>query len=160
MHSSCLDGRVAHAHTIDRPVLVATRRRRKHAVGGSPPPTPPSSTVLQGFYALFVTQACERFSHYLLLSLLLLFLNEHLGFSQSAAPVIVGTLTGSIYLSSFVGGMLADRRLGYRRAVRVGGVLAAAGYFVLALDGRGLWWRRCCCFTSDRGCSSRACRQP
>jgi proton-dependent oligopeptide transporter, POT family len=87
---------------------------------------------------LFLTEMWERFSYYGMRALLVLFLKaaiEDGGFALSAvtATAIYGLYTSSVYLVMLPGGWIADRILGYRRAVFIGGIIIAAGHFSMAL---------------------------
>ena len=91
-----------------------------------------------GLTTLFLTEMWERFSYYGMRALLVLFLKaaiENGGFALSAvtATAIYGLYTSSVYLVMLPGGWIADRILGYRRAVFVGGIIIAAGHFSMAL---------------------------
>ncbi|HJZ68221.1 MAG TPA: peptide MFS transporter [Blastocatellia bacterium] len=91
-----------------------------------------------GLTTLFLTEMWERFSYYGMRALLVLFLKaaiEEGGFALSAvtATAIYGLYTSSVYLVMLPGGWIADRILGYRRAVFVGGIIIAAGHFSMAL---------------------------
>jgi len=91
-----------------------------------------------GLSTLFFTEMWERFSYYGMRSLLILFLTSSVdngGFALSAvtASAIYGLYTSSVYLSGLPGGWIADRILGHRRSVFVGGMIIAAGHFSMAL---------------------------
>jgi len=97
-------------------------------MGGHPP----------GLTTLFFTEMWERFSYYGMRGLLVLFLKASLedgGFAMNAvtATAIYGLYTSSVYLIGLPGGWIADRILGYRRAVFLGGIIIAAGHFSMAL---------------------------
>ena len=87
-----------------------------------------------GLYALCTVELCERFAGSLLGSLLLLYLNERLGMASSRATRIGGAFNAAVYLSSVLGGVIADRGLGTIPAILLGAGLLAAGYGVLSLD--------------------------
>ena len=104
--------------------------------------TPPDTSGIGGHPAglttLFFTEMWERFSYYGMRGLLVLFLKASIedgGFALSAvtATAIYGLYTSSVYLIGLPGGWIADRILGYRRAVFLGGVIIAAGHFSMAL---------------------------
>jgi POT family proton-dependent oligopeptide transporter len=91
-----------------------------------------------GLYVLFFTEMWERFGFYLMIGILLLYLKdtiEHggLGMDNALAADVVGSYVALVYLTPFIGGLIADRYLGYRRTILFGGVLMAAGYFLLAV---------------------------
>lgn len=92
-----------------------------------------------GLYVLFFTEMWERFGFYLMLGILFLYMTDTqkggLELSESTANDIYGTYLALVYLTPFVGGLLADRILGYGRTIIAGGALMAAGYFCLAVPG-------------------------
>lgn len=87
-----------------------------------------------GFYALCAVELFARFAGTLLGSLLLLYLSERLGMAAGSATRLGGTFNAAIYLSSVIGGLIADRWLGTRRAMLLGALLLALGYAVLSMD--------------------------
>lgn len=87
-----------------------------------------------GFYALCAVELFERFAGTLLGSLLLLYLNERLGMAAGSATRLGGIFNAAIYLSSVIGGVIADRWLGTRWAMLLGTLLLALGYTVLSMD--------------------------
>lgn len=94
----------------------------------------------KGLYVLFFTEMWERFGYYLMLGIFSLYMldstqNGGMGFSATKKSDIYGTYLGLVYLTPFIGGLLADRILGYRRAIIIGALLMAAGYIGLALPG-------------------------
>lgn len=94
----------------------------------------------KGLYVLFFTEMWERFGYYLMLGIFSLYMidsvdNGGMGFSNADKSDIYGTYLGLVYLTPFIGGLLADRVLGYRRSIVIGGLLMAAGYLGLALPG-------------------------
>ncbi len=109
------------------------------------PPTPERTGWAIGFNghppglaALFFTELWERFSYYGMRALLVLFMvtpmaDGGLGFSTMDAAGIYGNYTMAVYMMSIPGGYVADRYLGARCAVLIGGTVIAAGHFTLAL---------------------------
>jgi POT family proton-dependent oligopeptide transporter len=94
----------------------------------------------RGLYFLFFTELWERFGFYLIMGILLLFLKDPpsgggKGMDNSMATDVVGTYFALVYLTPFIGGLIADRYLGYRRSIILGGLLMACGYFLLAVPG-------------------------
>lgn len=91
----------------------------------------------KGLYALFLTEMWERLAFYLLLGILVLYAIDTerggLGLSITAAAEIYGTYLAFVYFTPFLGGLIADRYLGYRRSVFIGGLLMAAGLFMLGV---------------------------
>lgn len=76
----------------------------------------------------------ERFSYYGMRALLIFYMVKHLMFSHADASHIYGLYTGLVYFTPFFGGILADRVLGQRRTVILGGILMAAGHFFMAFE--------------------------
>ncbi len=87
-----------------------------------------------GLYVLFFTEMWERFSYYGMRSLLVYYMITHLQFTQIRSSQIYGLYTGFVYFTPLFGGMLADRLLGQRRTVILGGALMAVGHFLMAVD--------------------------
>lgn len=91
----------------------------------------------KALWVLFMTEMWERFGYYLMVGIFLLYLidpREHggKGFDFTVASDIVGSYIALVYLTPFLGGLIADRFLGYRKAIILGGSLMACGYFGLA----------------------------
>jgi POT family proton-dependent oligopeptide transporter len=84
-----------------------------------------------GLYALFGTEMWERLSYYGMRALLVLYLTKALGYDRQGALGIYAVYTGLVYLTPLIGGRLADRYLGQRKAVFIGGILMAMGQFAL-----------------------------
>ena len=90
-----------------------------------------------GLYTLFFAEMWERFSFYGMRALLTLYLVKgFLGYGDSTAYTIYGAYTALVYMTPFFGGMLADRLLGARRAVILGGLLMAIGAACLTVESR------------------------
>jgi proton-dependent oligopeptide transporter, POT family len=88
----------------------------------------------KGLFVLFLTEMWERFSYYGMRALLVYYMMKQLMFSQGEASQIYGLYTGLVYLTPLLGGWLADRVIGQRRAVILGGVLMAIGHFLMAVQ--------------------------
>jgi proton-dependent oligopeptide transporter, POT family len=88
----------------------------------------------KGLYILFFTEMWERFSYYGMRALLVYYMVKHLLFSHAEASQVYGLYTGLVYLTPFFGGLLADRLLGQRRTVILGGVLMSLGHFVMVFE--------------------------
>ena len=94
----------------------------------------------KGLYFLFFSEMWERFGFYLMLGIFSLYMidssdNGGMGFSKQEKSDVYGTYIGLVYLTPFIGGLLADRLLGYRKSIFIGGLLMAAGYFGLSIPG-------------------------
>ena len=100
------------------------------------------STVLghpSGLFVLFFTEMWERFSYYGMRALLVLFLVSAVGiggwdWSPENALALYGTYTAMVYLTPILGGFIADRYLGYRRAVVIGAVIMTLGHASMAIE--------------------------
>jgi POT family proton-dependent oligopeptide transporter len=88
----------------------------------------------RGLYVLFGAEMWERFSYYGMRALLVLYLMKHLNFARDEALALYATYTGLVYLTPLLGGYLADRHLGQRKAVFIGGLLMAVGQFSLMFE--------------------------
>ncbi|MEM1380031.1 MAG: peptide MFS transporter [Pseudomonadota bacterium] len=89
----------------------------------------------KGLYILFFAEMWERFSYYGMRALLVLYLTKHFLFSDSAAYGIYGAYTTLVYILPVIGGTLADRYLGQRRAIIIGAVLLVAGHAAMTIEG-------------------------
>ncbi|GLR46934.1 dihydroorotate dehydrogenase [Sphingomonas astaxanthinifaciens DSM 22298] len=91
----------------------------------------------KGLYMLFFAEMWERFSYYGMRALLIFYLTKHWLFSDSKASLIYGAYTSLVYITPVLGGYLADRYLGQRKAVLFGGLLLAVGHSLMAVEGVG-----------------------
>jgi POT family proton-dependent oligopeptide transporter len=89
----------------------------------------------KGLYMLFFAEMWERFSYYGMRALLIFYLTKHWLFSDGDSNVIYGSYTSLVYITPVLGGYLADRYLGQRKAVLYGGVLLAFGHLFMAVEG-------------------------
>jgi POT family proton-dependent oligopeptide transporter len=83
-------------------------------------------------YSLFFTEMWERFSYYGMRALLVLYLVNAIEIPRDQALQIYATYTSLVYLTPLLGGYLADRFLGTRRAILIGAIVMAAGHFAMA----------------------------
>ena len=90
-----------------------------------------------GLFVLFFTEMWERFSYYGMRALLIFYLTKHWLYSDERASVIYGAYTALVYITPVIGGYLADRYLGQRKAVLFGAVLLAFGHFLMGVEGEG-----------------------
>jgi proton-dependent oligopeptide transporter, POT family len=91
----------------------------------------------KGLYMLFFAEMWERFSYYGMRALLIFYLTRHWLFSDGNSNLIYGAYTSLVYIMPVLGGYLADRYLGQRKAVLFGGVLLALGHLAMAVEGGG-----------------------
>jgi POT family proton-dependent oligopeptide transporter len=89
----------------------------------------------KGVYICFFTEMWERFSFYGMKALLLLYLLQHHKFGDRAGLDVLGAYGGLVYCVPVIGGLLADRFLGMRKAVIFGGLLLVAGHAGMAFEG-------------------------
>jgi POT family proton-dependent oligopeptide transporter len=103
-------------------------------------PTTATGKHPRALYVCFFTEMWERFGYYLMIGIFLLYLTDTVGhggrgMDNTSAISIVGTYVALIYLTPFLGGLIADRVLGYTKSIFLGGSLLALGYFLIALNG-------------------------
>src|ERR1700682_5611729 len=93
----------------------------------------------KALYVLFFTEMWERFAYYLMVGILFLYLIDNKtggkGFDEKHGADIVGSFIALVYLTPFIGGLIADRYLGYIRSIFLGGTLMAFGYIGLFFSG-------------------------
>lgn len=93
----------------------------------------------KALYILFLTEMWERFAYYLMVGILLLYMTDSVtggkGFSGRVGADIVGSFIALVYLTPFIGGLIADRVLGYTKSIFLGGFLMASGYIGLSFPG-------------------------
>jgi POT family proton-dependent oligopeptide transporter len=85
----------------------------------------------KGLYLLFTVEMWERFSYYGMRAIFILYLTKALLIDAKAAGGIFGTYTSLVYLTPLLGGFIADRYWGNRRAILVGGILMAIAQFLM-----------------------------
>jgi POT family proton-dependent oligopeptide transporter len=87
-----------------------------------------------GLYVLFFTELWERYSFYSMMAILSLYANEALHFSVAKVGQVIGAYQAGVYLMPVAGGLIADKWLGFGRAIIVGGVLMMFGHLVLGVE--------------------------
>lgn len=90
-----------------------------------------------GLYVCFMTELWERFSYYGMRALLIYYLTQHFLFSDEKSFAIYGAYTALVWMSPVIGGVVADRYLGSRKAVTLGAILLSVGHLLLAIEGPG-----------------------
>ncbi len=90
----------------------------------------------RGLYVLFFAEMWERFSYYGMRGLLIYYLTDHFLFSDDFSQGQYAAYTTLVYLMPLLGGYLADRYLGRRKAVAFGALLLVAGHFTMAIEGK------------------------
>jgi proton-dependent oligopeptide transporter, POT family len=91
----------------------------------------------QGLFLLFFVELWERFSYYGMRALLIFYLTKHWLFAKPEAQLIYGAYTALVYITPVIGGYLADRYLGQRKAVQFGAILLTFGHLLMAFEGGG-----------------------
>ncbi|MFZ5671235.1 MAG: peptide MFS transporter [Pseudomonadota bacterium] len=90
----------------------------------------------KGLFILFFAEMWERFSYYGMRGILIFYLTQHFLFSDQYSGGIYGSYTSLVYLLPLIGGILADRYLGTRKAIAFGALLLVAGHGLMAVEGR------------------------
>lgn len=91
----------------------------------------------RGLVVLFFTEMWERFSYYGMRGLLIVYLTQHFLFSDERSSLLYGAYTALVFVMTIVGGVLADRYLGARKAVTFGAILLTLGHFGMSFEGNG-----------------------
>ncbi len=91
----------------------------------------------RGLVVLFFTEMWERFSFYGMRAMLTLYLIQHFLFGPEEAQGIYAAYAALVYLMPVIGGLIADKYLGSRKAVIIGAVLLVLGHFTMAFEGSG-----------------------
>jgi POT family proton-dependent oligopeptide transporter len=106
-----------------------------------PPLAPPGREKQpRGLWLLFMVEMWERFSYYGMRGILVLYLVNSLQWTGAEASRLYGTYTALAYLTPIAGGWLADRVIGTRRSLLVGGIVIALGHFCLAIPGMATFY--------------------
>lgn len=104
-----------------------------------------------GLTVLFFTEMWERFSFYCMLAILALYMNESLGFDTKTVGQVYGGYIALVYFSPLFGGLLADRWLGFRKAILIGGVFMGMGHLLLAFPPLPTFFAGLCCLIIGNG---------
>lgn len=94
----------------------------------------------RGLYLLFFTELWERFGFYTLQTIIVLYMIKALNLTDDHAYLLYGAFSSMLYLTPVLGGYLADRYLGFQKAVMFGGGLLILGYLLLAIPLKGLFF--------------------
>ena len=90
----------------------------------------------KGLIILFFAEMWERFSYYGMRAILIFYLTQHFLFDPKVANGHYGSYTSLVYLLPLIGGFLADKWLGTRKAVAFGAILLVAGHLAMAVEGK------------------------
>lgn len=94
----------------------------------------------KGLFVLFFTEMWERFSYYGMRALLVLYLVNYFKKTQEEASQVYKLYTSLVYLTPILGGYLADRYLGNKWTIIIGGIMMAIGQFLLTVDNIGIFY--------------------
>lgn len=108
----------------------------------------------KGLYICFFTEMWERFSYYGMKALLALYLVKHHLFSDEQSYAVLGAYGGLVYAAPVLGGLLADRYLGMRKAVVLGGILLCCGHLGMSVEGHQAFIDETGAVHRDRGALS------
>jgi POT family proton-dependent oligopeptide transporter len=89
----------------------------------------------RGLFVLFMTEMWERFSYYGMRALLILYLTKHFLFGDKDAGLLYGSYASLVYATPVLGGLIADRYLGFKKAIMFGAGLLVIGHFGMAFEG-------------------------
>ena len=102
--------------------------------GDNAAPRPAKLSQPTGLKVIFFTEMWERFSYYGMRALLVLYLVNSLGYTRENALALYGLYTGLVYFTPMIGGALADRYLGKRRAAVIGGAVMMLGHIAMTYE--------------------------
>ena len=113
----------------------------------------------KGLYILFFAEMWERFSYYGMRALLIFYLTKHWLFTDGQSTLVYGAYTSLVYITPVLGGYLADRYLGQRKAVLFGALILTAGHLLMAFEGVGgqndptinIFWAALACIVVGSG---------
>ncbi len=88
----------------------------------------------KGLFYLFFAELWERFSFYGMRALLILYMTQHLLYSDDISFGIYAAYGSLVYVTPLIGGFIADKFLGFKKSIQLGGILMALGHFILAID--------------------------
>ncbi len=91
----------------------------------------------RGLFVLFFVEMWERFSFYGMRALLIFYLTKHWLYAKPEAQLIYGAYGALVYITPVIGGYLADRYIGQRKAVQFGAALLTIGHFLMVFEGGG-----------------------
>jgi POT family proton-dependent oligopeptide transporter len=88
----------------------------------------------KGLFYLFFAELWERFSFYGMRALLTLYMTQHLLYDDDMSFGIYAAYGSLVYATPLIGGLIADKVLGFKKSIELGGILMALGHFVLTID--------------------------
>ncbi|HTF37941.1 MAG TPA: MFS transporter, partial [Blastocatellia bacterium] len=108
----------------------------------------------KGLYVLFATEMWERFSFYTMVSMFTLYLrdpNDGFAWTPAQASTLYANYMMFVYCSPLIGGWIADKKLGYRRAVMLGGFFFMAGHLLLSVRSLAFVYAALACLVIGNG---------
>lgn len=130
------------------------RDRSLRPIAGAAPAAARRERHPPGLYVLAATEMWERFSFYSMLAMFTLYLQDRaqgFGWTAAHATRVYSLYLACVYLSPLAGGLLADRKLGYRRAVTLGGVFFMLGHLLLAFRSPAVMVAALACLVTGNG---------
>ena len=116
---------------------------------------PGVNTHPKGLYVLFATEMWERFSFYTMLAMFALYMRDTTGqgfaWSVDSTQALVSNYLMFVYASPLVGGWIADKKIGYRKAVMIGGLFFMAGHLLLSFRSIGIVYAALTCLVIGNG---------
>lgn len=97
-------------------------------------------TQPKGLYLLFFTELWERFGFYTLQTIIMLYMTKALLMQDTEANLLYAAFSALLYLTPTIGGYLADRYLGFQRAISIGGILFVIAYIICAFNNKALFF--------------------
>lgn len=94
----------------------------------------------KGLYLLFFTELWERFGFYTIQTILILYMSHALHYSDDKANLMYAALNAMLYLTPAIGGYIADKYIGFQRAIIIGGILLTLGYGLASLPGERIFF--------------------
>jgi POT family proton-dependent oligopeptide transporter len=89
----------------------------------------------KGLFILFFTEMWERFSFYGMKALLIFYLTKYHLFSDDSGNLLIGSYAALVYAVPVIGGFIADKYLGFRKAIIFGGIMLVLGHLGMAFEG-------------------------
>jgi POT family proton-dependent oligopeptide transporter len=109
----------------------------------------------KGLYVLFATEMWERFSFYTMLAMFALYMRDTTGqgfaWSVDSTQALVSNYLMFVYASPLIGGWIADKKIGYRKAVMIGGLFFVAGHLLLSFRSIGIVYAALACLVIGNG---------
>ena len=102
--------------------------------------TQPRVSQTRSFSTVFLIEMWERFGYYGMAALLVLYMVQQLGFSDTQASLTWGAFAALVYAAPSIGGWIGDKVLGSRRSMTIGAMILGLGYLLLAIPNTGLFF--------------------